>query len=155
MVLRIDKKMNKKLSSDAKNYGRHFEHVFRTNLEKIGIFDRIVDENYLTKKWGWHATSVDFMGETENGIVLIQIKYRRTRRRETAAVQNFIKSVKWLCGCVGKPMLFGLWVSRLDPFEDNKELMKQFKIDIISHYDSIEGLVQRAMIALLEKNIGT
>ena len=42
-------------------------------------------------------------------------------------------------------MLMGLWVSRIEPFEDNIEILKKHKIECISYYDDIEMLVDKAI----------
>ena len=109
------------------------------------MFDNILHENQLKQRWGWPSSSVDYMLETKDHVILIQCKWRTSRRRENLGITNFLSSVNHILSKFDKPMLIGLWISRIEPFEDNIETLKKHKIQCISYYDDIEMLVDKAI----------
>lgn len=136
------------LRLDPKNLGRLFERKMLFGLKSMEVFDAIHDENTLKKRYGWKASSVDYMLELPEGLILMQIKWRASRRRENAAIMNFLGSIKYIQDHYNKPMLFGMWVSRMEPFEDNKQLLKNNNIHCVHHFESIESLVKQSTMAL-------
>jgi len=48
-------------------------------------------------------------------------------------------------------MLFGVWVARLDPFDDNKERLLKHNVYAVSCFESIDELVLRATRLIMGK----
>lgn len=131
-----------------RNRGEVFEHHLYTYLCKLPL-TRIWHEKDLQKKHGWRAAGVDFLLEFDSFVVPIQCKYRNTRRREDGGVHNFLSSVEYVMNLWKKPMMMGLWVSRMDPFDDNKLKLLQHNILTISHFGPMEDLARRAIGAMV------
>lgn len=130
---------------DPNNLGYEAESRFLEAVSNLGVFKEIKYENDLKKEHGWPLISIDFLLVAKNGIVPVQIKYRGSRRRETHGIENFINSLVHLSKCYKDPVLFGLWVSRLKPFDDNQEKLMQHKVVCIDCYESLDGMIQRAI----------
>jgi len=127
------------------NNGRLLELYFHDEvLQNIPIV-RILHETQLRRMFGWFACSVDFLIEFDDGIVLVQCKYKNTRRRENFSIKNFIKSIEVIKSQYKKPFLFGLWISKLDPFEDNKHWLSNHNIHYVSDYQSLDKLIYSAI----------
>ena len=135
---------------DSHNMGYEVESRFLKAVSNLGVFKEIKYENDLKREHGWGLVSIDFLLVATNGIVPVQIKYRRSRRRENHGIENFINSLDYLAKCYKAPVLFGLWVSRLRPFEDNQERLLQHKVVCIDCYDSIDVLVSKAIDSINE-----
>lgn len=134
------------------NHGRLLELTFYDRLTQLPGIRNILHETQLRRMYGWFACSVDFLIEFDHGIVLVQCKYRNTRRRETYGIVNYMKSVELIKQSYGKPFLFGLWMSRLDPFEDNKAWMIGKNIYTASEFKSIEKLIQKSLDIIINKS---
>lgn len=124
----------------CENRGHMLELSIYKQISKIPCVRNIFHESDLKRMYGWAAASVDFLLEFDAGIVPIQCKFRNTRRREDNSITNFVKSIKYVSDMHGRPVLFGLWISRLEPFDDNKEKLRNHKIDTVSKFGSIEEL---------------
>lgn len=127
------------------------EDVYKKVLE-MKEFDMILSERELVSKYGWQSSSIDHLLIRGNFIIPIQLKWRRTRRRETLAIENFIKSIHYVKEMLQKEVLFGVWSSRMKPFDDNVVWLKTERIIPISFFDDIDGLVE-ATINTIEKQI--
>jgi hypothetical protein len=90
---------------------------------------------------------------TTNGIIPIQIKYRRTRRKETHCINNFLKSINHLPHLYDKPILFGVWISRMLPFTDNQSLLESHKIQCVSYFDDVDILIEKSIEHINKKYI--
>jgi hypothetical protein len=111
--------------------GEFFEYKLYEKL--LCKFPCILRERDLIKKWGFNSSSVDFLIDIdEHNIIVIQAKYRRTRRRETHGVLNFLKSSKYIAECSKKNIVYGLWISLLPPFNDNQDKMMKYNISCVS-----------------------
>jgi hypothetical protein len=139
------------LPQDAKNFGYFLEHKLLESMKELDIFDEIYVEDHLKKQWGWSASGVDQMLVIGDYVIAIQAKWRGTRRRETVFVNNFLSSLEYTLAKCGKKLLFGLWVSRLEPFDDNKEKLNERKVMIVSHFDSIDRLVELTREVIKER----
>lgn len=111
----------------------------------------IHSEDDLRVKYGYNATGIDFLIIVNNIIIPIQTKYRRSRRRETNEVNRFIYSVKYIIERMKKDVMFGLWVSRLAPFNDNQEMMATLKIECVDYYECMDKLVDLAIHKIQNK----
>lgn len=137
------------------NHGYQFEVYFYemlyANLQRLQTHsvNNILHENDLKRMYGWDAASVDFLIELENGIIPIQCKFRNTRRRENNGIENFVKSIQYISKCSNQPILFGLWISRLEPFCDNKERLKNYKVKWVSEFASMNELSTSACSYLM------
>ena len=133
------------------NQGRLLELGFYNQVRSKFDNITVLHEYELRKLYGWHACSVDFLLEFDAGIVLVQCKYRNTRRRENLGVKNFLASVNLLKEKYDKPFLFGLWISRLAPFKDNEHHLHNEMIETITDYQSVDDLVDHALKIIAEK----
>lgn len=133
------------------NHGYLLEHLFERRLRELNMFKNILHENQLKQRWGWSSSSVDYLLETKDHVILIQCKWRTSRRRENLGIRNFLSSVNHILSHFNKPLLMGLWVSRIQPFEDNIETLRKNKIECISYYDDMEMLVDKAINILCQK----
>lgn len=129
--------------SKSKNRGQELEEKIYDILKTIG-FKRIKKEKELISLFGFNASSIDFLVESDQGIIAIQTKWKGSKRRETKDINNFVKSLDYLTNIFKeeykKDLLFGLWISRLEPFEDNKRKLEENKTYAISCFESIEDL---------------
>jgi hypothetical protein len=136
---------------DPSNLGYVFEQILYNKLQQLQLFDEIHYETELTRKWGWDASSVDYLLVYKNKVIVLQAKWRKTRRRENAHINNFIKSIKHITSSIdGKTMILGLWVSRRKPFEDNISQLMNHNVICISNFDSMTSLANH-MADILEK----
>lgn len=134
------------------NFGKVLEDVLFEKLQNIGVLQKIEHEDILKRKWGWRAASVDYMLELDNFIILIQCKWRRSRRRENKGISNFLESVQYIKNIYkGKEVLFGMWISRINPFDDNVQTLWTHNIVCVSEYDSIDWLVEKSIQMLTHK----
>lgn len=133
------------------NPGRVIERLFLKELSRVFKGFRVLYETELMKLYGWSASSVDYLIVVPDGLIAVQIKYIKTRRRETHAINNFLASAKHISQQMNQPILFGLWVSRLEPFPDNIEYMCDERVYAISCFESMELLVQRAIQFMKQK----
>lgn len=119
----------------------------------MGLFQEIHYETDLRKRWGWHMSSIDYLMVYQNKIiVVIQAKWRRTRRRETAAVQNFIRSIEHVKEHYASFKIIGLWVSRMTPFEDNQFNLQNYNVYCVCNDDNMMNLantMQQKLDAML------
>ncbi len=125
------------------NIGLIFETQLMKELSSFGV--DIIHEKDLMKMFGWNASGIDIVLFTKQGFIAIQAKYRRSRRRENHGISNFLKSLQYIREIYDKqyncPFLYGLWVSRAEPFDDNKELLAGHKVHWISHFSSMDTLI--------------
>jgi hypothetical protein len=135
------------------NYiGHHLENELLKKIISIGKFDDIYTERDLIKMYGFCASSIDFVLVRNSELIFIQMKWRRTRRRENKGINNFLKSVEYLCEIFGRDKYsFGIWSSRIEPFEDNKCKLLESKIYSVNCFDNIENLVIKTEQFILSK----
>lgn len=132
------------------NLGHEFEELFYAKLKQFETFQKIYTESWLCKHWGFSASSVDFLIELEDSVIMMQLKFMNTRRRENKSIENYIKSIHYVLDQVNKPLLFGLWISRLCPFEDNINKMLEHKINCIHYHGSMDELVGHSILSIQE-----
>lgn len=137
--------------NDSKNLGYFLEYKLYKSIEDLQIFDEILSEDNLKKQWGWSAAGVDQLLVIGDYVIAIQMKWRCTRRRENNGIENFLNSLDYTLSKCGKRLLFGLWVSRLEPFDDNKKKLSSRNIYTISYFDSIDGLVFKTTKMIQDK----
>lgn len=126
------------LNKDSKNLGYLFEHVIFEKLKSMDLFDEIHYEKELIKRYGWNACSIDYLLVYKDTYIVIQLKWVKTKRRETHAINNFIKSVEYLRTLFNtKKMICGLWVSRRKPFQDNEFNLNNRNIFCVSEFDNM------------------
>lgn len=123
--------------------GKLLEIKLYDELHKV--FDEIYLENELRNTYGWDASGIDHLVVFNDLLIPIQTKYRKTRRKENNGINSFLKSVKYVSEKMNKDIYFGLWVSRLEPFTDNMELMRNYKIECVNCIESMENLVEMTM----------
>lgn len=138
-------------SQDPNNHGYEFENKLLKELKDMCMFDQILIEETLRKRWGWMAAGVDHLVYIGDYVIPIQAKWRCTRRREDLCIQNYLKSLDYVLERCGKKLLFGLWVSRLDPFQDNKEKLYNKGVHSVSCYESMDVLVEDAKNFIIQK----
>jgi hypothetical protein len=138
-------------TKDKHNLGYLFEERVFREFESLNCFDDIVLESQLKKEWGWDAAGIDQLLILGDYVIAVQLKYRSTRRRETICINNFIKSLDYTLPKCGKKLLFGLWVSRLIPFDDNIEHLKHKGVYCVSCFDSMESLIYKAKQTIIQK----
>jgi hypothetical protein len=127
---------------DSKNFGYFLEYKLYNELSSLKIFDDIIVEDILIKQWGWMASGVDQLLIIGDYAIAIQTKWKCTRRREDLFIKNFLKSLDYTIEKSGKKLLFGLWVSRIEPFADNIEKLSSKNVHTIHCFDSIDTLVK-------------
>lgn len=133
---------------DYNNHGRLLERLFHKRL--LDIFDSrdiigVYEEDELKSMYGWNASSVDYLIELKDSVIVVQVKYRRTRRRENHAIRNYLNSIEYLKNCIGKPVSYGLWVSRVEPFADNKLCLSGHKVVSVSYFENMDVLIDNAI----------
>lgn len=134
-----------KRANDPYNLGAKLEIDVYNRLLEIDCIDALYHENELIRNFGWDCASVDTLIVIGEYIVPIQLKYRNSKRRETQGVVNFMKSIQSLKKKMGKKVLFGVWSSRMMPFQDNLCYMKSENIEPVVYFESIEGLVNETV----------
>ena len=125
------------------NIGKLFEDLIYKELISMNIFDTIYDELYLRKNYGWESCGIDFLTIKDSVAIAIQLKWRKTRRRENIGIEKFVKSMCHLQKIMSNIVISGLYISRREPFEDNIVRMAECNIKSISCFDSMEELVQK------------
>ena len=139
------------------NHGRLLEERMLHSLEQIvqrltlahQLQIHLYTEDDLRKEYGWPSVGVDFLIVIPKvGMVAIQTKYKKTRRREDHAIHNFVKSLEYIAKCTDMSLVRGLWVSRMHPFEDNVSRLDRMNIKCISNFDSMDQLVESATNAV-------
>lgn len=125
------------------NLGYVLELQLLESMKSLGVFDEILVEENLKQMWGWSASGVDHWLIKGDYVVAVQTKWRCTRRREDQGINNFLKSLEYTLSKSGKKLLFGLWVSRIEPFDDNKARLYEQGVYTISCFDSIDTLVNK------------
>lgn len=131
--------------------GHLLEYLLLKQLQETSLFDDVIHEEFLRKQWGWAASGVDHLVVLGDYVIPIQTKWRKSRRRENLGVDNFLKSVEFTLNKTGKQMLFGLWVSKIQPFSDNMQRLEKKNIICVSDVNSIDCLVSKACYAITEK----
>jgi len=137
-------------NKDPKNLGYEVENHFYDSIKKCSLFE-IKSEIQLKKQYGWAFTGIDYLLITNDGIIPIQIKYRKTRRKEDHFINNFLKSVDELRTIYDKPILFGLWISRILPFLDNQSLLQSRKVDCVSYFYDSKVLIEKSIEYIMQK----
>jgi hypothetical protein len=142
-------------SSYPQNFGIKLEMDLYKRLNDLMLFDNILMEKDLIRLYGWDTSSIDHLLFYGNYIIPIQTKWVKTKRRETHAVNNFLKSVKIIQSVFNRPILFGIWCSRMTPFEDNQELMRKMNILSVSCFEDMEILIDKTIqvVMQLTKNV--
>lgn len=138
---------------DMKNQGYIFENIIYQKLKSLEIFEEIHYEKELIKRYGWLCSSIDYLLIHKDVYIVTQLKWVKTKRRETRGINNFIKSVEHLSKMFNhKKMIFGLWISRRKPFQDNEENLKNKNIYCIVESESMDkaaenvaSFIQRVM----------
>lgn len=133
------------------NYGYLLEDSLLNELKSIRMFDDVLHERCLKRLWGWCAAGVDHFIIIGDYAIPIQTKWRNTRRRENIFVDKFLNSLEYTISKSGKKLLFGLWVSKLEPFTDNMERLAERNVICVSCFESIESLVQKVLSTILDK----
>lgn len=118
---------------------------------ELQLFEDILLEKDLIRLHGWECASIDHLLVLQNYIIPVQTKWVKTKRRETHAVMNFLKSVKVIQKIYQKPVLFGIWCSRMTPFEDNQELMKSMKVICVSCFHDMDNLIQQTVDVVIKE----
>lgn len=140
------------MEENTKNFGYYLENKLYAHIKSLDLFDDIIVEDQLRKELGWDASGVDHLIIYKDFIIPIQTKWRKTRRKETLFINNFLHSLDYICTKLqDKRFLFGLWVSRREPFEDNKEHLLGRNILPVSCFNSIDELVKLAIHHLKTK----
>ena len=132
------------------NFGIFLEEKMLNAFSSMGIFSNIQHENDLRKQYGFDAASIDYVLEVPEGYIVTQIKWRGSRRRENNSIANFLKSLDYIKTVLPqtKPVLFGIWACRIEPFQDNQEMLRKNNIVIVHNYTDIEGLVTDTQTSL-------
>jgi hypothetical protein len=130
------------------NNGRELEGRLLLDLrQEYGA--NVYSEQELTKLYGWNASSVDFLIETEDHLIFMQVKYLATRRRESIQINKFISSIKHIRMSLPehslKKTMIGVWVCKLYPFGDNVKLLENYNIKVVSSFESIDTLIEDAL----------
>lgn len=132
------------------NRGYELEDRLHCELRQLrGV--RLYTEKELTRLYGWLASSVDFLLETDSQLIFIQVKFLSTRRKESVNINKFLSSIRHIRECIGdmgKKEIMGMWVARLQPFEDNSDLLRASNIKVVSCYESMDTLISRAVECL-------
>lgn len=146
--------MQSRVTKDPKNFGYFLEDKLFAELKGMKLFDDILLEDFMLKRWGWSASGVDQLLIIGDYAIAIQTKWRKTRRREDHFINNFLTSLDFTIKKSGKKLLFGLWVSRREPFEDNLEKLMAKNVKAISCFDSIDDLVKLTKTKILAEVFG-
>lgn len=137
--------------NDPTNLGAKLEADVYHQIKKMNTFDVVLLEKDLVAMYGWNSSSIDQLLIIDKYMIPIQLKWRRTRRRETQGVENFLRSIHHIKTKINKDVLFGIWSSRMMPFDDNVLLMQTEKIIPVSFFDSIDGLVIKTIRAIQDQ----
>lgn len=137
--------------NDPDNFGAKLEVDVYNQTKQMKEFDVVLLEKDLVSMYGWNSSSIDQLLIIDKYMIPIQLKWRRTRRRETQGVENFIRSIHYIKTKLNKDVLFGVWSSRMMPFEDNVSLLESEKIISVSFFENIDGLVTRTIKLIQEQ----
>lgn len=144
--------MQNTTSVNAHVLGLKLENEVLTSMKALGVFDAIYHERDLVQKFGWQCCSIDVLAVCGDFIVPTQQKWRNSKRRETQGVDNFIKSIEYVERKLGKKILFGVWSSRMKPFDDNVMKLQERNVVCVSHSTDIDTLVEKT-IDIVKKEI--
>lgn len=123
------------------NNGYLMEHLIYEQIKELNLFDEIIYEKDLVKRFGREAVGIDYLLIYQNKMIILQIKWRRTRRRENNAIKNFLNSVNHIINKINdKQYIMGLYISRMEPFSDNKDHLKNNKVHCIYDFNSMTTL---------------
>ena len=133
------------------NIGKLFEDLIYKELISMNLFDNVYDELYLRKAFGWDSCGCDFLAIKEHDAIAIQLKWRKTRRREDIGIDKFVKSMCHLQKVFHEmdiEIKSGLYISRLEPFKDNIVRMAEYNITSISCFHSMDELLLKTILLL-------
>lgn len=150
-ITRRSSKLISNNSKDPHNYGAQLEADMYFHLKNIDIFDMILQEKDLVSLYGWSCSSIDQLLVLGDYIIPIQLKWRRSRRRENQGITNFLKSIQYIQTILNKKILFGVWSSRMMPFDDNVVLLNSEKVISVSFFETIDGLVEQTIKIIQDK----
>lgn len=128
--------------NDPQNLGAKLEVDVYNLLLQLDFCEEIYHEKDLVRIFGWECGGVDALIVMTHGIIPIQLKWRKSKRRETHGIVNFLKSVRYVKNKLQKDVLFGVWSSRVMPFLDNQCSLQSENIECVAYFDSIEGLAK-------------
>lgn len=138
-------------AKDAQNFGAQLEYEVYQRTIASGVFEQVIHERDLVALCGWQSSSIDLLIILGEYMIPIQLKWRRSRRRENHGICNFMKSIQHVQGMLGKSVLFGVWSSRMQPFDDNQQMMSANKVICVSHFDDINGLADKTIQMVLHQ----
>lgn len=134
------------------NDGYKFENIMYTKLKQSNLFDEVVYERELASRLGWGAAGVDFLLVRKDEMILLQIKWRKSRRRENFGIINFMKAIDYVVNSIkDKKYAFGLYISRREPFCDNINQLRCKNVHCLSEYNSMVDLATQTVDFLKEK----
>lgn len=131
---------------DSDNPGRIFEQRIFQYIKQLNNIDAVYDEDDLRRLFGWESVGIDFLIVKGSTMIVIQTKYRKTRRREDHGINNFVKSIDHVLRATNKRVdeCKGFWISRRKPFDDNIGILKDRNIRCIHEFDCMDNLVTKA-----------
>lgn len=139
-------------SCDKDNEGYKFEELMYRMLKQSNLFDEVVYERELANQLGWRAAGVDFLLVHKDKMILLQIKWRKSRRRENLGIMNFIRAIDYVVNSIkDKKYEFGLYVSRREPFCDNIHQLNCKNVHCLSEYNSMNDLATQTIDYLQRK----
>lgn len=130
---------------DLKNLGYLLELELFRKLQETNLCEEIYTETDLRKLYGFDAVSIDFLVKIGNQYVAMQLKWTSRRKKENRAISNFLKSCDYVSKCMNINISFGLWISRIEPFDDNSLVLKERNIHVLSYFHNIKSLVDMAI----------
>lgn len=123
------------------NDGYVMESLVYEYIKNLNIFDEIIYEKELIKRYGREAVGIDYLLIHQNKMIVLQIKWKRTRRRENNGIESFLRSLNYIVDSLkDKQYMLGLYISRLEPFDDNKCHLQNNKVHCIFEYESMTSL---------------
>lgn len=135
------------------NRGYELEDKIGIELTRLHGVIKVYTERDLTRLYGWPASSVDFLVETPEDMVYIQVKYLSTRRKESVNINKFLSSIEYIRTQLHDYQRHkdtkGLWVSKLHPFDDNETLLRSCGVNVVSCFDSMDTLVSKTLQCLV------
>jgi hypothetical protein len=126
---------------DHKNLGYLLELELFRKLQETNLCEEIYTETDLRKLYGFDAVSIDFLVKIDNQYVAMQLKWTPRRKKENRAISNFLKSCDYVSKCMNIKISFGLWISRIEPFDDNSVMLKERNVYVLSYFHNIQNLV--------------
>lgn len=130
-----------KIINENQMLGNLFEEILYDKIKELNFFDEIHYERDLLKKYGWHSSSIDYLLVYKKKFIVLQLKWRNTKRKENLSINNFVKSTLFMQNKMhDKEYMCGLWVSRLKPFDDNISFLAQHSINYVSCCESMDKL---------------